>query len=175
MWGSRSSHLTARKNKTENIMITLDNFEGHLILYCKGHYAVNKVDFLTGLRRIWAVRCGFDVEHIDKSIDEYIANALYRIVKKVKPNKVEYLFELIHKEVSKTYLSTYEGLSTIEILIMIYRSELSEAQVRESKAKLSGKPMSGYTTLIKLPKPQKRLFKRIVSGKGEYNDYKLVK
>ena len=145
-------------------MITLDNFEGHLTLYCKGHYATNKVDFLTGLRRIWAVRCGFDVEHIDKSIDEYIANALYKIVKKVKPNKVEYLFELIHKEVSKTYLSTYEGLDTIETLIMIYRSELWDAQVKDK-----GK------TLIELPKPQKRLFKKIVSGKGEYTDYKKVK
>lgn len=145
-------------------MVTLDSFEGHLVLYCKGHYAVNKVDFLTGLRRIWAVRCGFDVEHIDKSIDEYIANALYKIVKKVKPNKVEYLFELIHKEVSKTYLSTYEGLNTIETLIMIYRSELWDTQVKDK-----GK------TLIKLPKPQKRLFKKIVSGKGEYTDYKKVK
>lgn len=145
-------------------MITLDNFEGHLVLYCKGHYSVNKVDFLTGLRRIWAVRCGFDVEHIDKSFDEYIANALYKIVKKVKPNKVEYLFELIHKEVSKTYLSTYEGLNTIETLIMIYRNELWDAQVKDKNK-----------TTLKLPKPQKSLFKKIVGGKGEYTDYKKVK
>ena len=145
-------------------MVKLDNFEGHLVLYCKGHYSVNKVDFLIGLRRIWAVRCGFDVEHIDKSIDEYIANALYKTLKKVKPNKVEYLFELIHKEVGKTYLSTYAGLSTIETLIMIYRNELWDAQVKDKNK-----------TILKLPKPQKRLFKKIVSGKGEYTDYKKVK
>lgn len=48
---------------------------------------------------------------------------------------------------------------------MIYRNELSQLQIREGKRKI----------LIKLPKPQKRLFKRIVSGKAEYNDYKLVK
>ena len=52
-------------------MIQLENFEGHLVLYCKGWYSVKDVEFLVGLRRIWAVRCGFDVEHIDKSIDEY--------------------------------------------------------------------------------------------------------
>lgn len=145
-------------------MIQLENFEGHLVLYCKGWYSNKNVDFLTGLRRIWAVRCGFDVEHIEKSIDEYIANALYKTLKKLEPNKIEYLFELVHKEVSKTYLSTYEGLDTIETLIMIYRSELWNVQVRGKNK-----------TLIKLPKPQKRLFKRIVSGKGDYNDYKLVK
>jgi len=145
-------------------MVTLENFEGHLVLYCKGWYSIKDVDFLTGLRRIWAVRCGFDVEHIDKSIDEYIANALYKTLKKVAPQKTEYLTELIHKEVSKTYLSTYEGLSVIETLIMIYRSEIWSVSVKEN-----GK------TLIKLPKPQKRLFKKIVNGKGEYTDYKKVK
>ena len=145
-------------------MITLENFEGHLVLYSKGWYSTKDVDFLTGLRRIWAVRCGFNVEHIDKSIDEYIANALYKTLKKVAPQKIEYLTELIHKEVSKTYLSAYEGLSVIETLIMIYRSEIWSVSVKEN-----GK------TLIKLPKPQKRLFKKIVNGKGEHTDYKKVK
>lgn len=145
-------------------MITLENFEGHLVLYCKGWYTNKDTDFLTGLRRIWAVRCGFDVEHIDKYIDEYIANALYKIIKKVEPNKIEYLFEIIHKEISKDYLDSYKGLTHIESLIKIYKNELSQVQIKE-KSKW----------LVKLPKPQKRLFKRIVSGKGEYNDYKLVK
>lgn len=141
-----------------------DKFEGHLILYCKGWYLVENIDFLTGLRRIWAVRCGFDVEHIDKSIDEYIANSLYKILKKVNPQKMEYLYELIYKEVSKTYLSTYKDLDTIETLIMIYRSEIGQVKIKE-KDKI----------LINLPKPQKRIFKKIVKGKGEYNDYKLIK
>lgn len=149
-------------------MVTLENFEGHLVLYCKGHYSVKNVDFLTGLRRIWAVRCGFDVEHIDKSMDEYVANALYKTLKKLEPNKMDYLFELIHKEVGKTYLSTYEGLDTIETLIMIYRNQIRQVAVRE-------KVGEKYKQTVKLPNPQKRLFKRIVSGKGEYNDYKLVK
>jgi len=145
-------------------MIKLENFEGHLILYCKGWYSYKDVDFLTGLRRIWAVRCGFNVEDIDKSIDEYIANALYKTLKKLEHRKIEYLFEIIHKEVSKTYLSTYENLNTIETLIMIYKSELWQVQIKEKNK-----------FLVKLPKPQKRLFKRIISGKAEYNDYKLMK
>jgi len=145
-------------------MTQLENFEGHIVLYCKGWYSVKDVDFLTGLRRIWAVRCGFDIEHIDRSIDEYIANALYKTLKKINPNKIEYLFEIIHKEVNKTYLSTYQGLSTIETLIMIYRSEIWQVSVKENDKQL-----------IKLPKPQKRLFKKIVSGKGDSGDYKLVK
>lgn len=145
-------------------MIQLENFEGHIVLYCKGHYSVKDVDFLTGLRRIWAVRCGFDVKHIDKSIDEHIANALYKTLKKLEPQKIEWLFELVHKEIAKDYLDTYKNLTHIESLIKIYRSHIFEVQIRESKK-----------WLIKLPKPQKRLFKRIVSGKGEYNDYKLVK
>ena len=137
-------------------MIQLENFEGHILLYCKGNYQVKDVDFLVGLRRIWACRCGFNVEHIDRSIDEYIANALYKLLKKLEPHKIDYLFELIHKEVSKTYLSYYEGLSTIETLIMIYRSHLWQVTVREN-----GK------TLIKL-KPQKRLFKRELIKKEKY-------
>lgn len=145
-------------------MMELETFEGHILLYCKGHYQVKDVDFLIGLRRIWAVRCAFDFEYIDKSIDTYIANALYKILKKLEPNKIEYFFELIHNEVGKTYLSTYEGLDTIETLIMFYRSHLWQTTVKENGKKL-----------IKLPKPQKRLFRGIVSGKDKYNDYKLVK
>lgn len=145
-------------------MIQLENFEGHLVLYCKGWYSVKDVDFLTGIRRIWAVRCGFEVEHIDRSIDEYIANALYKTLKKTNPQKIEYLFEIMHKEVSKDYLDTYKGLTHIETLIKFYKSELSQLQIKEKNK-----------WLVKLPKPQKRLFKRIVSGKGNYDDYKLVK
>lgn len=70
-------------------MVTLDNFEGHLTLYCKGHYAVNKVDFLTGLRRIWAVRCGFDVCTEEKAIQNFIGTfdnmkALNQAIKDMK-------------------------------------------------------------------------------------------
>lgn len=150
-------------------MIQLETFEGHIVLYCKNHYQVENVDFITGLQRIWAIRCGYDVEAIDNGSKEYIANAMYKIIKKTNPQKLDYLFELVHKEISKDYLSTYEGLTSIEKLIKIYRGELAFLQIKDSKSK------GGYTTLIKLPKPQKRVFKRIINGKGGYNDYKLIK
>jgi hypothetical protein len=63
---------------------------------------------------------------------------------------------------------------------MIYRKELMQLQIRETCKKWKDAPLGVQlgkrnTTLIKLPKPQKRLFKKIVKGKANYNDYKLVK
>ena len=155
-------------------MIQLEEkFDGHIILYCKNHYNLKNVDFIVGLQRIWAVRCGLSVESINNSFNEYMADKMHEIFAKCNPKKLHYFHQILNKGLCDEW--RYEGLSAIERVIMIYANELAQLQVKESKAKLSGRPMSGYTTLIKLPKPQKRLFKRIVSGKGEYNDYKLVK
>lgn len=155
-------------------MIQLEEtFDGHIILYCKGHYNLKEVDFITGLQRIWAVRCGISVEQIRPSMNEYIADKLHEIFAKCSPQKLNYFHQILNKGLCDDW--SYKGLSAIERVIMIYRNELSQLKIRESKAKISGKPMSGYVTLIKLPKPQKRLFKKIVKGKGEYNDYKNVK
>ena len=154
-------------------MIQLEEkFDGHIILYCKGHYNLNNVDFIVGLQRIWAVRCGLSVDSIGGSFNEYVADKMHEIFAKCRPTKLPYFHQIMNKGLCEWQ---YEGLNAIERVIMIYRNELMQLQVKESKAKLSGKPMKGYTTLIKLPKPQKRLFKRIVSGKGKYNDYQLVK
>jgi len=155
-------------------MIQLEEkFDGHIILYCKGWYNLNNVDFIVGLQRIWAVRCGLAVEQSSSYLNEYIADHLHEIFAKCNPKKLPYFHQILNKGLCDEW--SYEGLNAIERVIMIYKNELAQLQIKESKAKLSGKPMSGYTTLIKLPKPQKRLFKRIVSGKAEYNDYKLVK
>jgi len=145
-------------------MIQLEEkFDGHIILYCKGHYNLNNVDFITGLQRIWAVRCGLSVEHISSSFNEYIADHLHDIFAKCSPRKLPYFHQILNKGLCDNW--KYEGLSGIERAIMVYRVELMQLQIREGKRKI----------IIKLPKPQKRLFKRIVSGKAEYNDYKLVK
>lgn len=155
-------------------MIQLEEkFDGHIILYCKGHYNLNNVDFITGLQRIWAVRCGLSIENINNSFNEYIADHLHEIFAKCKPNKLSHFHQILNKGLCDEW--NYKGLSGIERVIMVYVNELAQLQIKESKAKLAGKPMSGYTTLIKLPKPQKRMFKGIVSGKAKYNDYKLVK
>ena len=151
-------------------MIQLEEkFDGHIILYCKSHYSVKDVDFLTGLRRIWAVRCGFGVEHIDNKIDEYIADRMYLIIEQVKPNRLKDIWQIIHRDLAdNSHWNGRENLTPIQKLIWIYRDIIWRLQIMETK---EGK----LKTLIKLPKPQKRLLKRIVSGKGEYNDYKLVK
>jgi hypothetical protein len=155
------------------MIILEEKFDGHIILYCKGHYNLKDVDFITGLQRIWAVRCGLAFEHISGSFNEYMADKLHEIFAKCNPKKLPYFHQIMNKGLCDEW--NYGNLNAIERVIMIYRDELSMLQIKESKAKLLGKPMSGYKTLIKLPKPQKRLFKRIVSGKGQYNDYQLVK
>ena len=149
-------------------MKKLDKFQGHIVLYCKGHYREEGIDFITGIQRIWAVRCGLNVEHISNSFNEYIADDMYRVLKKVNPKKLEYLWEIIHKEISNDFLGKYKGLTAIERLVYIYKNELMMLQIKE-------KVNTYRRTLIHLPKPQRRLFKRIVQGKGEYKDYELVK
>lgn len=144
---------------------SLDVFEGHIVLYCKNHYNFVDIDidFITGLQRIWAFRCGYPIEAIDSSSLEYIANALYRIIKKTKPEKLEYLFELIHKDISKDYLVSNQNLKSIEKLIFIYRSELIDLTI-----------FNGNVPLIKLPISNKKLFKRILNGEATSKDYKLL-
>jgi hypothetical protein len=147
-------------------MIKLEEFDGHIVLYCKGWYFQKKVDidFLVGLRRIWAIRCGYDYEEDDKSIDQYIANRLYKIILETNPNIDLIDFQIrLHNEMAKDYLSTYQGLNTIEKLIKFYRSELLCLTIVENKK-----------VLIDLPKVKKRVFFKIIKGKGEYNDYKLI-
>jgi hypothetical protein len=148
-------------------MITLEEkFDGHIILYCKGHYNLNDVGFIVGLQRIWAVRCAVPVDSIRGSFNEYMADKMHEIFAKCRPTKLPYFHQILHKGLCDEW--QYKGLSAIERVIMIYRNELMQLQIKEHN---NGK----FKTLIKLPKPQKRLFKRIVSGKGQSNDYKLVK
>lgn len=142
-------------------------FQAHIILYCKGYYQQKDVSFHEGLRRIWAVRCGHDVEHISISSDEYIANDMYRLIQKVLPKKLEYLYQHVHKSLCYKPFFQSDNLTAIEKLISVYKNELMMLQIKE-------KVNEKYITLIKLPKPQKRLFSRIVNGKGEYNDYEKI-
>lgn len=146
-------------------IITIDTLQGHLVLYCKNHYNVKNVDFLIGLRRIWAIRCGYNYRDNDKSCDRYIANEFYRIFKQLNPRKAEYFFEILHEEILNEW--KYEGLNSLERLIMAYRNELMMIIIRE---KIGNK----WHNLIQLPKVRKQVFKRIVRGNGKYDDYKLL-
>lgn len=147
-------------------MITLDKFQGHIVLYCKGHYNLSSVDFIDGLRRIWAVRCGLQFEHISPSFDEYIADEMMRIIIETKPLKSTRMWEILHKGLVDEW--RYKEMSAIHRCIMIYYNELMSIQVKDTSG-------DKYKTLVKLPKPQKQLFKRIVRGNFKYNDYNKVK
>ena len=148
-------------------MIQLEEkFDGHIILYCKSHYQVKDVDFILGLQRIWAVRCALPFDSIRGSFNEYLADKMHEIFAKCAPNKLPYFHQIMNKGLCNEW--QYEGLSAIERVIMIYRNELMQLQVKESKNEK-------FKTLIKLPKPQKRIFRGIVSGNEKYNDYRLVK
>ena len=140
--------------------------EGHVVLYCKGHYSFAGNDWLVGIRRIWATRWGLLNEHTeDKGADEYIANELFKLFKLLNPVKAEYFHEIMHKEICDNF--RYEGLNSLERLILLYRSEIQMVQIREKRGKR-------YYFLVKLPNPKKKVFERILKGKGEYNDYKLI-
>jgi hypothetical protein len=144
-------------------MINLDNFDGHLVLYCKNNYYVPNIDFLTGLRRIWAIRCGYDYKDGNTSVDRYIADHLYDVLKLTDFHPS--LQELLHNYIVNNYYD--DGKTAIENIIMFYRSRISMLIIRE-KVNTYWKP------LIHLPKTQRRVFKRIVRGNGRYNDYKLI-
>jgi hypothetical protein len=148
-------------------MKVLTPIQGHILLFTKGHYDKANVGQLEGLRRIWAVRCGLEYEHVkDGQSDEYIADELFRIIQIVLPNKAQRMWEYTHKELARPSYQ-YEGLTPIEILIMVYRSELFGLQVREKVNKR-------YRWIVGLPKPKKRIFKRILKGDTSYDDYKLI-
>ncbi len=150
-------------------MKKLSTFDGHIVLWSKGHYSADdEVSIFDEIKRIWAIRCGIDFEHVDNYSYEYIANRLYKILVACEPNKEKYLHELIHKALTSS-IGYPEGLSHIEKLIYFYRSEISNIQIydvnRETGEKL---------TLIELPDPQPEVFKRITNGVGLHKDYDLI-
>lgn len=156
-------------------MITLnDNFQGHIILYCKGHYDFpdgNK-GFFEGLKRIWAIRCGY--EYVSTSADTltYVANDIYEILEKcMRADKLSNLIKKLHREINPIsgFLGKPNDMSPIEAVIWEYRSMLMNLQIKE-KDNITEE----YIDLVKLPVPIPEIFNRILKGKGEYGDYWLI-
>lgn len=117
---------------------------------------------------IWAIRCGYDYEYTSKDTLTYIANDMYDIISKCMPEKLPYLMERLHREINWS-IGKPENLSPIEAIIWEYRSMLSNMQIKE---KPDG--YKRYQWIVKLPKLKRKIFNRILSGKGEYQDYKLI-
>lgn len=140
--------------------------EGHIILYCKGHYKTG-TDFLIGIRRIWAIRCGLDEEHtLDKGADTYIADSMLKLIVGLVPERMDRIYYEIHQCLEKPK-PWYKDLNPLENLIMLYRSEIAMIQIQE-------KIGDEWWALIKLPKPNNILFEKIINGFGEHSDFKLI-
>ena len=137
----------------------------HIILYCKNYYGKDlNVEFLTGIRRIWAIRCGYDFDEKDKSIYKYIAQELYELMLELHSEKVNHYQELIHDRLCN---NLYKEYSAIENLILFYKSEIAWSTCKERKK-------SKLYWIYKLPRPKKQIFNKIISGKGQYYDYKKI-
>lgn len=143
-----------------------DKFQGHLILYCKGHYKTK--DFFEGLKMIWAVRCGYNYKDTSEYTIRYIADDMYNIIKTTSPERLDYLMNILHREIGHELFWKPENMTPIESMVWEYRGILNNLQVRESDGK------GGFIDLIELPKPQKRIFNRILRGNGRFEDYDLI-
>lgn len=145
-------------------MKELTGFEGHIILYCKNHYNGSD-NTREDLEKIWAIRCGYSYEHSDNSSIIAIINALSSILFQNIDDK-QRLLEDLHNHLLN-YL--YRNKNIVDMLISFYVGRIANIQIKEKLN--NGK----WITLVKLPKPQKRLFNRILRGNGRYEDYKLIK
>ncbi len=155
------------KNKSKPIEIS--PIKGHIILYCKGFYKYN--NFFEGLKRIWAIRCGYDYELTSKETLSYVAMEMFDILLETNtPEKIKWIMKELHRDIVSKYIGDFvETLSPIEAIIWQYKSHLAQLQIKE-KDKLTGK----WYSLIKLPKPKEKVFNRILKGNGKYEDYKLI-
>lgn len=146
-------------------MKEITGFKGHIVLFCKHHYG-DTSNLVEKLKMIWAIRCGYPYSETDNSVLRIIANELYSIILEYSSKDAKWLQELVHERITSWI---YADQKPINSLIIFYCCEIMNIQVKEKVTE------NKWKTLIKLPKPQKRLFKRILSGKGKYEDYKLVK
>lgn len=144
-------------------MKTIEGIKGHIVLFCKGHYYTS--DLVEGLKMIWAIRCGYGYVKEDDSSLRYIANELYSIVMEYSGKDALWLQKSLHERVMSWI---YKDEVAIKNIIKFYCSEIANIQIKEKMA--NGK----YKTIIKLPVLKKNVFKRILSGKGRYEDYKLI-
>lgn len=153
-------------------MIILDKFKAHIVLYCKHHYEIPNGDkgFFEGLKMVWAIRCGYDYKFTSEDTMSYVANDMYEIIQTCLPDKISFLMNVLHREIGNQAFWKPKDMLPIEALIWEYRRVLCDLQVKEQD-KVSKK----WRTLVKLPKPQRQLFNRILRGNGKHNDYEKVK
>ena len=137
-------------------MIELSNSDGHIVLACKGWYDVKGINMTESLGRLQAAFCGWSGKEHGPPL-EAVADKLYRILRECKSDDyMEHLMFRMHRwMINGWWVYSEEGkeLSCIEKMIIFYRSEVADLQVRK-----------GDEILIKLPKPKKRAAKVIIRG-----------
>ena len=97
---------------------------------------------------------------------DYIANYLFTIICTVSD------FDAVEFQ-KRLHLSLFEynpkKKTAIELIISFYIFQLSKLNIVEYDS------LSGNTKmLLPLPKIKKRVFNKIITGKGDYNDYNLL-
>lgn len=152
-------------------MITLDKFQGHIVLYCKGHYDTPKGDkgFFEGLKMIWAIRCGFDYKQSSRDVLTYIANDMYNIIAECEPKRLPHLMDLLHREIGKQAFYKPKDMTPIEAIIWEYRGILCDMQIMRKTED------EKWECLVKLHRPYYQVFNRILRGNGMYEDYEKIK
>ena len=152
-------------------MITLEKFQKHIVLYCKGQYHIPEEDkgFFEGLKMIWAIRCGYDYENTSKDTLAYIADDMYEIISTCLPHKLSHLMQNLHREITWS-IGKPNDLIPIEAIIWEYRCILSNMQIRKQP-----KGKKRWEWIVYLDKAQPQLFNRILRGNGKYKDYEKVK
>jgi hypothetical protein len=162
--------------------ITLETFQGHLVLYCKGRYANSKitsrekalVEFFEGLKMIWAIRCGYQYEQNDSDrVLEYIADEMFEIISECKRldsvEKIKHFMDVLHKEVYNQAFYKPKNMSPIRAIIWEYNQIICQLQIFEIP---EGKKR--HVPIVILPKPKKQIFSRILNGNGRYDDYRKI-
>jgi hypothetical protein len=104
-------------------VIEYDKHDGHIVLICKGQYkAPKELKLIEKLRIFHSFICGYDYNPNSTSIDEYIANRLFKIILKSEQINHETLQMRLHNEMCKNW--RVEELTTPEFLINFYCSKI---------------------------------------------------
>lgn len=141
---------------------------GHIVLLIKGWYDIkDNPSIFVALRRVWAIRCGYNYNPTDFDADRYIANSLWRIIIKCAPERLTLHIDNFHADIVNNSMDKPKDMTHIEAIIWEYASIISSMQIKQLVK-------TNYRQLIVLPKPKKKVFNRIIAGNGRFNDYKLI-
>ena len=146
--------------------VKLTPIQGHLIFLCKGIYKYD--DLFDALKKLWAIRCGWDWQLAKNDTYTYIANDLFELMMLCKGLDINVSMEQIHRDINESWVGKPANMLPIQALIWEYKRILSQVQVKDTLKN------GEFYDLVTLPEPNNELFERIFKGEGHYEDYKLI-